>query len=122
MIRTIGYGGKTPTEFFAELEAMNPDLVIDVRDYPHRAFLGSYTKAGLEKRLGEKYLWLPVCGNATRELPPTLNDETACFDEIRQLMETHGLIVLLCAEKDERRCHRFYIKRRLNTSKNPTPS
>ena len=116
MILTIGYGGKKPTDFFAELEAMNPDLVIDVRDNPHRAFLHTYTRAGLEKRLGEKYLWLPVCGNATRELPPTLNDEAACLAEIRKLMDVHGLIVLLCAEKDERRCHRSYIKRRLNAN------
>ena len=113
MLRTIGYGGKKPSEFFAELEALNPDLVIDVRDYPHRAFLGSYTKTGLEKRLGEKYRWLPVCGNATRELPPTLNDEVACLDEIRKLMDIYGVVILLCAEKDEKRCHRHYIANRI---------
>jgi len=112
-IRTIGYGGKTPTDFFAELEAMKPDLVIDVRDRPHWAYLGCFTKRGLEKRLGEKYVWLHVCGNATRELPPTLNDEAKCLDEIRKLMENHGSIVLLCAEKDENKCHRYYIINRI---------
>jgi len=113
MLKTIGYGGKKPTDFFNELEAMNPDLVIDVRDYPHRAFLNTYTKASLEKRLGEKYLWLPTCGNVTREIPPTLRDETACLEEIRKLMGTYGLIVLLCAEKDEKRCHRSYIRKKV---------
>jgi len=116
MVRIIGYGGKTPTEFFAELEAMKPDLIIDVRDSPHRSFLHTYTKASLEKRLGEKYLWLPDCGNASRRLPPTLRDEAACLDEIKKLMEAHGTIVLLCAEKDGRRCHRSYIRRKLNAS------
>jgi len=113
MIRTIGYGNKKPTEFFAELEAMNPDLVIDVRDNPHRSFLHTYTKAGLESRLGEKYLWLHTCGNVTRELPPTLRDEESCLKEIRKLMDVHGLIVLLCAEKDEQLCHRSYIRKKV---------
>ena len=113
MLKTVGYGNKKPTEFFAELEAMNPDLVVDVRDYPHRARLGCYAKTGLEKRLGGKYLWLPVCGNATRELPPTLRDEESCLKEIRKLMDVHGLIVLLCVEKDERRCHRSYIRKKV---------
>jgi len=112
MIQTIGYGNKTPEVFFAELEAMDPDLVVDVRDSP-RGWSPAYSKAGLEKRLGAKYMWLPVCGNATRELPPTLNDEAACLDEIRKLMAAHGQIVLFCAEMDERRCHRNYIKKRL---------
>lgn len=112
MIRTIGYGNKTPKVFFAELDALEPDLVVDVRDSP-RGWSPAYSKAGLQKRLGEKYLWLPVCGNATRELPPTLNDEVACLNELRKLMGLHGLVVLLCAEMDERRCHRSYIKKRL---------
>jgi len=120
MIQTIGYGNKKPTEFFAELEEMNPDLVIDVRDYPFKAWSGAYTKAGLEKRLGEKYLWLPVCGNVTRELPPTLRDEESCLKEIRKLMDVHGLIVLLCAEKDENRCHRSYIKKKIKHLNTPT--
>ncbi len=112
MIRTIGYGNKTPAVFFAELDAMEPDLVIDVRDSP-RGWTPSYSKAGLQKRLGERYMWLPVCGNATRELPPTLNDEAACLAEIRRLMDVHGTVILLCSEMDERRCHRSYIKKRL---------
>ena len=113
MIRTIGYGNKTPEIFFAELDAMKPDLVVDVRDYPHKARLSCYTKAGLEKRLGDKYLWLPWCGNATRKLPPTLNDEANCLDKLRRLIIAFGQVVLLCAEMDERRCHRHYIKKRL---------
>lgn len=92
---------------------MNPSLVVDVRDNPHKAFLGSYTKTGLEKQMGEKYLWLPVCGNVTRELPPTLRDEESCLEEIRKLVDIHGLIILLCAEKDEHSCHRSYIKKKI---------
>uniref|UniRef100_A0A6M3M3W8 DUF488 domain-containing protein n=1 Tax=viral metagenome TaxID=1070528 RepID=A0A6M3M3W8_9ZZZZ len=113
MLKTVGYGNKKPTEFFAELKEMNPDLVIDMRDYPFKAWSGAYTKAGLEKRLGGKYLWLSVCGNVTRELPPTLRDEESCLKEIRKLMDVHGLIVLLCAEKGEQLCHRSYIRKKV---------
>lgn len=28
-------------------------------------------------------------------------------------MDVHGLIVLLCAEKDEQFCHRSYIKKKV---------
>ena len=112
MIRTIGYGNKPPAVFFKELEELNPDLVIDVRASP-RGWSHSYSKRGLEKRLGEKYVWLPMCGNATKVLPPTLSDESACLKEIRKHMEAHGLVVLLCAEMDENRCHRHYIANRI---------
>lgn len=61
-IKTIGYGNKTPAVFFAELDEMNPDIIIDVRNYPLKAWNGAYTKAGLEKRLGEKYRWIPFAG------------------------------------------------------------
>jgi len=34
VIETIGYGGKTPDEFFHDLSQLQPDLIIDVRDNP----------------------------------------------------------------------------------------
>jgi len=85
MIKTIGYGGKNPTDFFKELEDLNPGLIVDVMEVPFRAYLGVYTKSHLEKRLGEKYLWLPECGNVSRTMPPTLKDEEACVARIKEL-------------------------------------
>ena len=113
MIETIGYGGKKPTDFFKELDDLKPDLVVDVRENPHRAFLATYTKAVLERVLASKYLWLPSCGNVTRKLPPTLNDEAFCIRRICHLSKQFKRIVLLCAEKDEARCHRLYIKNKV---------
>jgi len=113
IIKTIGYGGKKPDDFFRELESMEPDLVVDVREDPHRAYLGVYTKPYLEKRLGSRYTWIRELGNSSRELPPTLVDEDAGLRRLRELAEAHRVLVLLCAEKDEERCHRGYIKRRL---------
>lgn len=114
---TIGYGGKKPGDFFAELDALKPDAVVDVREDPLHAFLGVYTKRGLEARLGARYVWIRELGNSTRELPPTLVDEEEGFRKLRALMEKHTRVVLLCAEKDEARCHRGYIKAKLMSEK-----
>jgi uncharacterized protein (DUF488 family) len=107
---TIGYGGKKPEAFFAELEALDADLVVDVRADPFHAFLGVYTKRGLESRLGDRYVWIRELGNSTRELPPTLVYEEAGLRKLKALMEGRRRIVLLCAEKDDTKCHRSYIK------------
>lgn len=112
-ILTIGYGGKKPGDFFAELDALNPDVVVDVRENPFHAFLGVYTKKGLEARLGTRYIWIRELGNISRRLPPTLIDEAKGFEMLRTLMLRHKRVVLLCAEKDVERCHRGYIKAKL---------
>ena len=114
---TIGYGGKKPGDFFAELDALKPDVVVDVREDPLHALLGVYTKRGLEARLGARYVWIRELGNSTRELPPTLVDEEEGLRKLRALMEEHKRVVLLCAEKDETRCHRGYIKAKILSEK-----
>jgi len=108
---TIGYGGKMPDRFFEELESLEPDVVVDVRENPFSAFLNTYTKRELDKRLGERYIWIRELGNKSRELPPTLVDEEEGIRKLRALMEKHERVVLLCAEKDEAKCHRSYIKK-----------
>jgi len=50
-VMTIGYGGKKPDNFFVEHDDLKPDMVVDVRQDPFHAFLGVYTKRGLELRL-----------------------------------------------------------------------
>ena len=111
-IETIGYGGKKPKDFFAELEALNPDIVVDVREKPQRAFLGVYTLPQLKKRLGAKYIWIKELGNKTRMMPPTLVDEEMGFKKLQKFASNHENIVLLCAEKLEENCHRGYVKKR----------
>jgi uncharacterized protein (DUF488 family) len=123
-IDTIGYGGKKPDDFFAELEALNPDLVVDVREKPHRAFLGVYTMPQLQKRLGSRYVWIRELGNKTRMMPPTLVDEEAGLKKLQELASRHERIVLLCAEKLEENCHRGYVKKRflqLNSGDSTNP-
>lgn len=111
-IKTIGYGGKKPDDFFNELEELEPSIVIDVRENPYSAYLAVYTHSQLTKRLGSKYTWIKELGNKTRMMPPTLVDEEAGLEKLRVLAMTHQRIVLLCAEKRESDCHRGYVKKR----------
>lgn len=111
-ILTIGYGGKKPNDFFQELERLQPCYVVDVRRDPFHAFLGVYTKSHLEKRV-PNYIWIGELGNRLRTLPPEYVNEYVGFAKLKVLAEDNVRIVLLCAEKDENRCHRKWIKERM---------
>jgi len=113
-ILTIGYGGKKPNEFFAELDALKPYFLVDVRRDPYHAFLGVYTKPYLEKHI-DHYLWIHELGNAIKTLPPVLIDEKKGMRRLKlacEMAESLKIprVILLCAEKDEKRCHRLYVK------------
>ncbi|MBN1681933.1 DUF488 domain-containing protein [Candidatus Bathyarchaeota archaeon] len=112
-IFTIGYGGKKPDDFFKELDGLNPDIVVDVRENPFKAYLNCYTKNSLENHLKEKYVWIRELGNKTRTLPPTLVDEEEGLKKLKQILQTHSTVILLCAEKEEENCHRNYIKKKI---------
>jgi len=111
-ILTIGYGGKKPKDFFREIEQLQPCLVVDVRRDNKHAFLGVYTGTGLASRI-PRYEWIPELGNKKKSLPPEYIDEKVGFAKLHILMSAHPRIVLLCAEKDENRCHRSFIKKRV---------
>ena len=119
-IMTIGYGGKRPHDFFTELKSLKPDLVIDVRRNPHHAFLGIYTLASLKKRV-EHYVWIHELGNKKKTLPPELIDEGVGLGKAIGMIQAWkaNRVVLLCAEKDENRCHRKYVKEKLQRLLNP---
>lgn len=102
---TIGYGGKKPTDFFSELEALAPDFIVDVRENPR-------ARAHFEKRL-DHYIWIKELGNSSRTMPPKLVDEVEGLAKLEELCVGTNRIVLLCAEKDENRCHRSYVKERI---------
>jgi uncharacterized protein (DUF488 family) len=111
-VLTIGYGGKHPQLFFSELEEMNVDMVIDVRANPFKAYLGVYTKPYLETKL-DHYIWVRELGNPSRSLPPVLANEELGLEIAHKILRDYNRVVLLCAEKDERQCHRRYIKSKL---------
>lgn len=111
-ILTIGYGGKRPKDFFAELEKLKADLVIDVRRDPHHAYLGVYTYKHLFTRI-MGYVWIRELGNKLKTLPPELIDEDVGLRRAVRVIGDYKRVVLLCAEKDENWCHRKYVKEKL---------
>ena len=46
-------------------------------------------------------------------MPPKLVDEVEGLAKLEELCVGTNRIVLLCAEKDENRCHRSYVKERI---------
>ena len=113
-ILTIGYGGKQPSVFFKELRDMKPDLVIDVRRNAKKAFMWVYTFDYLSKHIGD-YVWIPELGNKRKTLPPELVDAGVGLGKALGMIQARKAktVVLLCAEKDENRCHRKYVKEKL---------
>lgn len=113
-VSLIGYGGCKPTDFFARLHQMNPDLVVDVRADPYHAYLATYTKPQLEKSLKTKYIWIPELGNRTRDINNIqLVDEEKRLHRLLELAGVYDHILLLCAEKKDEDCHRSYVRNRL---------
>jgi uncharacterized protein (DUF488 family) len=113
-ITLIGYGGSKPTDFFAKIEQLNPDIVVDVREDPYHAYLATYTKPRLEKRLASKYVWIPELGNKTRDINNIhLVDEQKGLQKLLELARRNDHIKLLCAEKKDEDCHRSYVRNRL---------
>lgn len=124
-ILTIGYGNWSPNRFFAKLDALKPDLIIDVRADPWHAWSGCYTADFLMKKF-PNYVSIPALGNLARTLPPQLINEEIGFRQLLMLLSPEwrvfgktirfpliNTVVLLCSELDENRCHRKYVKEKL---------
>lgn len=123
---TIGYGGRTPTQFVELLTASGVRTVADIRAVPHKAYLASYAKArspdkgleGLLARAGIAYAWIEELGNPFRHEPGWEAAYAALLDKEggRRLERLSGLsepFALLCAEKHAADCHRSLVAARL---------
>ena len=123
-IYTIGYGGRTPSDFVALLTQHGIRTIVDVRLRPDRASMGSFALAkspekgiqGLFSRHGIGYVSVVQLGNIF------LNDDNwaakyqellhKAGDLLTEPLLAPGLptpICLLCAERDPARCHRGLI-------------
>ena len=123
---TIGYGGRSPTDFLALLVNAGVKTLVDVRLRPDKASMGSYAKArtpdkGIEALLAAKgigYVSLPELGNVfLGELDwPRLYQEL--IDKAgdlltRRLKDIPAPFCLMCAEKRVEECHRKIIAEHL---------
>jgi uncharacterized protein (DUF488 family) len=119
---TIGYGGRSPTEFLDILRSRGIRTIVDVRLRPDRASMGFWVKAkssdkGIERLLssaGIGYRWLPELGNEFRDAADWQDRYRDLLDregETRTaaLSEVQGPMCLMCAEKKVVDCHRLLI-------------
>jgi uncharacterized protein (DUF488 family) len=122
---TIGYGGyKNAAHLIKTLKEMGAGIVIDVRYKPYcgwnRDFCGDILK---EKLAVERidYLWISDLGNTTRDINKIkLVNEARGIDKVLSVAAQYeyDTVVLLCAEADEKKCHRSYVRDKLAAAVN----
>lgn len=120
-VYTIGYGGRTLSEFISILKDNGVNIVIDVRRFPRSSNL-DFTRENLERSLREngiEYVFLGdslggfVRGGYEKYM------ETDRFKEgFNKLIEIagRGTVALVCREKKFEYCHRRFIAQRLEAS------
>ncbi len=120
VFKTIGYGGLGGANHLVKmLKEMNAELVVDVRLKPWCSWNKDFCALALKNKLSRAdmdYFWTDDLGNSTRDVRDIkLLNEMRGLEKVLALVKTYnyGTVVLLCAEADEKRCHRLYIKNRL---------
>ncbi len=117
-ILTFGYGNrKDYKEFVDYLEKYNVSFVVDVRFRP-RAWSRKWYGDQVEKLCVSKnikYISKPALGNTSGNAkwePPDKKEAQKSLQEVAKLA-VNGNILLMCAEKDWRRCHRTEVAEKL---------
>ncbi len=120
VFKTIGYGGLSGANHLVKmLTEMNAELVVDVRLKPWCSWNKDFCALTLKNKLSGAdmdYFWTEDLGNITRDVRDIkLLNEKRGLEKVLALVKTYsyGTVVLLCAEADETRCHRLYIKNKL---------
>ena len=120
VFKTIGYGGLAgANQLTTILKETNAELVVDVRLKPYCGWNKDFCGHALKNKLsgaGIDYFWTDDLGNITRDVRDIkLLNEKRGLEKVLALVKTYsyGTVVLLCAEADEKRCHRLYIKNKL---------
>jgi uncharacterized protein (DUF488 family) len=120
LIKTIGYGGLGGVNhLLTMLKEMNADVVIDVRLKPYCGWNKDFCANALKNTLpgaGIDYLWISDLGNLTKDVRNIkLANEARGIEKVLSLAGTYkyDVVVLLCAEAEEKRCHRLYVKNKL---------
>lgn len=124
IFKTIGYGGRDTSSLISALKEMNTDAVIDVRYKPYcgwnRDFCGEVLKEKLAAE-GIDYLWISDLGNITRDINDIkLVNEERGIEKVLSVAAQYdyNMVVLLCAEANEKKCHRSYVRDKLAAAVN----
>ncbi|WP_440953617.1 DUF488 domain-containing protein [Methanococcoides sp. FTZ1] len=122
---TIGYGNRSLEEFIDILQQYNLSCLIDVRSYPH-SVREEFNKESLEVVLPKyniAYSHCPGLGGLREESYSDYmrsEDFRIYFkklaDKIRAVNSNGYDLVLMCAEKNPKGCHRYKLSNELEGS------
>jgi uncharacterized protein (DUF488 family) len=109
-IHTFGYSGHDPSDLARRLEETGATL-IDIR-YSPRSRNPVWSRKRLEEAFGERYVHCPELGNRNyRNGGPV---EIADYEAGRDLLKgIPGPVLLMCACKDPKVCHRTVVAEQL---------
>jgi uncharacterized protein (DUF488 family) len=123
---TIGYGNYPIERFITFLQNIGIDLIIDIRSSPYSQFNPQFNREKLENSLRENNVDYRYMGDKIggRYSHPSLlfHDGTVNYRKVRDtekfqdginevlsIIFSGKKIVLMCAEKEPERCHRFAL-------------
>ncbi|MBP1910372.1 DUF488 family protein [Methanolobus bombayensis] len=119
---TIGYGNRQPDEFISILIKNGITHLVDIRRYPQSTFK-EYDRESLESVLPKNGILYYHCEGVggMRESTYVEYMDTASFGNslnklislIEKVSSEKGSIVLMCAEKSPKGCHRHYLSNKL---------
>lgn len=113
-IFTFGYGNRTNyDDLLAALEEHNISMLIDIRVKPKgwSAIWSAPKLSDFCESVGITYSSKKALGNTSGNsnwVPPSDEDAAIALSEVCDLSSEHN-ILLMCAEKDYKRCHRTAV-------------
>ena len=115
---TIGYGNRTLDEFIGMLHDNRISHLVDVRRFP-QSWVEDFSKEKLEESLpgyGIAYFHCPDVGGLRESTYIEYMNTNEFKDSFSKLLakitwvnKTGGRIVLMCAEKNPKNCHRYHL-------------
>lgn len=118
-IYTLGHSTRSLEEFIDILKNFQIELVVDVRRFPSSKKFPWFNKESLEKELKKfniNYTHFPELGGYRKEGYEAFSKSKEFKIAIKKLLETidNKTAVILCAEWNVMKCHRWYISEKLN--------
>lgn len=119
---TIGYGNRELKEFLSILAMNKITHLVDIRRYPQSTFK-DYDRESLEVILPRNGILYSHCQGVGgmrdssyidyMDTDSFRNSFSKLLDYIREVNEKEGHVVLMCAEKSPKGCHRQYLSAKL---------
>lgn len=115
---SLGANGSYALEKLKRVLNKYDAILVDIRLNPKSGYYKVFDYDNLE-RLGLPYIWVKSLGNVNYKGGPyVLKNEFEGLRRLKNMLQFDGRnVILFCAEKDPRNCHRRYIARMLLDSK-----